>query len=74
MRQKHRHEVFLWVDPELDLWVLVLTNRVFSPRTRRSISELRILRGVIADAAVLMRLGSCEAVEVVIRGEGGVCG
>jgi CubicO group peptidase (beta-lactamase class C family) len=64
----------IWVDPELDLWVLVLTNRVFSPRTRRSITELRILRGVIADAAVLMKFGNCEAVEVVILGEGGVCG
>lgn len=64
----------IWLDPELDLFVLVLTNRVFSPRTRRSITELRILRGVIADAAVLLKFGDCSAVEVVVEDCGGICG
>ncbi len=64
----------IWVDPELDLFILVLTNRVFSPRTRRSITELRILRGVVADAAVLMKFASCDSVEVVVANSGGLCG
>jgi CubicO group peptidase (beta-lactamase class C family) len=64
----------IWVDPELDLFVIILTNRVFAPRTSRSITELRILRGVVADAAVLMKFGNCGAVTVVVPGQGGICG
>ena len=42
----------LWIDPERDLFVLVLTNRVFAPRTNRSITLLKTVRGSVADAAV----------------------
>jgi CubicO group peptidase (beta-lactamase class C family) len=45
----------LWIDPEHDLFVVVLTNRVFAPRARRSITELKRVRGEIADAAARLR-------------------
>lgn len=64
----------MWVDPELDLFVVVLTNRVFSTRSRRSITELRELRGAIADAAVLLKFGDCSGVQVVVENLDGVCG
>ncbi|HWP36509.1 MAG TPA: serine hydrolase domain-containing protein, partial [Gemmatimonadales bacterium] len=42
----------LWLDPEQDLFVIVLTNRVYAPRASRSITRLKQIRGRIADAAV----------------------
>jgi len=42
----------LWIDPEQDLFVIVLTNRVYAPRARRSITQLKAIRGRVADAAV----------------------
>jgi CubicO group peptidase (beta-lactamase class C family) len=45
----------LWIDPDQDLFVLVLTNRVFAPRTRRSISGLKRVRAEVADAAAALR-------------------
>lgn len=42
----------LWIDPERDLFVILLTNRVFAPRTSRSIARLKVVRGAVADAAV----------------------
>ncbi len=52
----------IWIDPSRDLFVIVLTNRVFAPRTRRSISTLRAIRGRIADAAVALRAEECSSV------------
>jgi CubicO group peptidase (beta-lactamase class C family) len=49
----------IWIDPELDLYVIILTNRVFAPRTRRSISKLKEIRGRVADAAVALRHQVC---------------
>ena len=49
----------IWIDPPGDLFVIVLTNRVYSPRTARSISKLRVIRGRIADAAIALRLERC---------------
>ncbi len=54
----------LWIDPERDLFVLLLTNRVFAPRTARSIAKLRAVRGAVADAAVAL----CEADPACSRG------
>jgi CubicO group peptidase (beta-lactamase class C family) len=54
----------LWIDPERDLFVLLLTNRVFAPRTGRSIAKLRAVRGAVADAAVAL----CEADPACSRG------
>jgi CubicO group peptidase (beta-lactamase class C family) len=45
----------IWIDPERDLFVIILTNRVFAPRTRRSITVLKAVRGAVADAAVNLR-------------------
>ncbi len=42
----------LWIDPEQDLFVILLTNRVYAPRVRRSITLLKTIRGRVADAAV----------------------
>ena len=44
----------LWIDPERDLFVVMLTNRVYAPRIRRSISQLKALRGRVADAAAAL--------------------
>jgi CubicO group peptidase (beta-lactamase class C family) len=52
----------LWIDPERDLFVIVLTNRVFAPRSRRSITELKRVRGAVADAAALLR-EACRAAQ-----------
>jgi len=41
----------LWSDPERDLFVLLLTNRAYAPRSRRPFSVLKEVRGRLADAA-----------------------
>ncbi|MBE0592822.1 MAG: beta-lactamase family protein [Gemmatimonadales bacterium] len=51
----------IWIDPERDLFVIVLTNRVFSPRTGRSITRLKEIRARIADAAVALRNEVCRS-------------
>jgi CubicO group peptidase (beta-lactamase class C family) len=54
----------IWIDPERDLFVILLTNRVLAPRTGQSISELKRVRAAVADAAALLvdacrSAGSC---------------
>ena len=41
----------LWIDPDRDVFVVLLTNRAFAPRARRSFTRLHEVRGSIADAA-----------------------
>ena len=41
----------LWIDPDRDLFILLLTNRAFDPHTRRSFTKLHEIRGRVADAA-----------------------
>jgi CubicO group peptidase (beta-lactamase class C family) len=41
----------LWIDPDRDLFVVLLTNRAFAPRARRSFTVLKQVRGQLADAA-----------------------
>ena len=41
----------LWVDPDRDLFVVLLTNRAFAPRARRPFTILHEVRGRIADGA-----------------------
>lgn len=41
----------LWIDPDRNLFVILLTNRAFAPRSHRSFSELKRVRGLVADAA-----------------------
>jgi CubicO group peptidase (beta-lactamase class C family) len=50
----------LWIDPDRGLFVVLLTNRVYAPRTGRSISRLKVVRGAVADAAVALHAG-CRA-------------
>jgi CubicO group peptidase (beta-lactamase class C family) len=47
----------LWIDPERDLFVILLTNRVYAPRARHSIPLLKEIRGRVADAAVELLAG-----------------
>jgi len=41
----------LWIDPERDVFVLLLTNRAYAPRSSRSFTILKEVRGALADAA-----------------------
>ena len=41
----------LWIDPDRDLFVILLTNRAFAPRSGRSLTVLKEVRGRVADAA-----------------------
>lgn len=41
----------LWVDPDRDLFVLLLTNRAFAPRSRTPFTVLKDVRGKLADEA-----------------------
>ncbi|MEE8133478.1 MAG: serine hydrolase domain-containing protein [Gemmatimonadales bacterium] len=50
----------IWIDPIQDLFVILLTNRVFSPRGP-SITTLKRVRGEVADAAVALRREVCGA-------------
>lgn len=50
----------IWIDPELDLFVILLTNRVYRPRTNRSITVLKEVRGRVADAAVQLLRQTCS--------------
>jgi serine-type D-Ala-D-Ala carboxypeptidase len=53
----------LWIDPERDLFVILLTNRVFAPRASRSIARLRAVRGAVADAAVALAAACADGPE-----------
>jgi len=41
----------LWIDPDRDLFVVLLTNRAYAPRSSRSFTILKEVRGRLADAA-----------------------
>ena len=41
----------LWIDPDRDLFVVLLTNRAYAPRARRPFTILKGVRGRVADAA-----------------------
>jgi CubicO group peptidase (beta-lactamase class C family) len=41
----------VWIDPDRDLFVVLLTNRAYAPRTQRSFTFLKEVRGGVADAA-----------------------
>jgi CubicO group peptidase (beta-lactamase class C family) len=51
----------IWIDPRQHVFAIVLTNRVYAPRLRRSISRLKAIRGEVADAAVLLAQRICVA-------------
>ncbi len=41
----------LWIDPDRDVFVLLLTNRAYNPRVRNSFTRLKEVRGRVADAS-----------------------
>lgn len=57
----------LWIDPERDLFVIMLTNRVYAPRVSRSITRIKLLRGLVADAAAGLVDGGPSAAARVAR-------
>lgn len=42
----------IWIDPEQDLFVILLTNRSMNPNVYRSLRDLRAIRARVADEAV----------------------
>lgn len=42
----------LWIDPERDLFLILVTNRSYDPKVGSSIRVLRGIRGALADAVV----------------------
>jgi CubicO group peptidase (beta-lactamase class C family) len=46
-----------WIDPDRDLFVILLTNRVYAPKARHSIPLLKQIRGRVADAAAGLLVG-----------------
>ena len=43
----------MWIDPDRDLFVILLTNRVHAPRARRPAKVIADIRADVADAAAL---------------------
>lgn len=41
----------IWIDPDRDVFVILLTNRAFAPRARKPFTVLKTVRGHLADAA-----------------------
>jgi CubicO group peptidase (beta-lactamase class C family) len=56
----------LWVDPARDLFLVFLTNRVFDPRVRESLKELKVVRATLSDATVRLVPHGCKQ-ELVAR-------
>jgi CubicO group peptidase (beta-lactamase class C family) len=50
----------IWIDPEKDLFVVLLTNRSLNPRVGRSLRDLRVVRAQVADAAVTGAYSPCQ--------------
>ena len=48
----------LWIDPDRDVFVLLLTNRAFDPRVRNSFTQLKLVRARVADAAARLVPGT----------------
>lgn len=57
----------IWIDPTRNVFVVFLTNRVYAPRTRRSITRLKQVRGRLADAAVRLKQRSCRLLDALGR-------
>ena len=60
----------LWIDPVQNIFVILLTNRVYAPRHNRSITRLKEVRGAVADAAIEQSDACLAAAEVRVRPSG----
>ncbi|MDZ4259037.1 MAG: serine hydrolase domain-containing protein [Gemmatimonadales bacterium] len=50
----------LWIDPAANLFVIMLTNRSYAPRTgSKSFDDIRLVRAAVSDAARRAVVGSC---------------
>lgn len=50
----------VWVDPEADLFLVLLTNRSYEPRARNSLVAIRDVRHAVSDAARTSVLAQCR--------------
>jgi CubicO group peptidase (beta-lactamase class C family) len=53
----------IWIDPQAGVFVVILTNRVFAPRTGRSITKLKAVRAEVAEWAVRLKQAVCDETE-----------
>jgi CubicO group peptidase (beta-lactamase class C family) len=54
----------LWIDPERDLFVILLTNRVHAPKARRPAKVIADVRADLADAATLAIMDDDEVLRM----------
>jgi CubicO group peptidase (beta-lactamase class C family) len=62
----------LWIDPDHDMFVLLLSNRVHAPRSRRSARVIMDVRHDLADASLLAVMddpGGVRAMPVAFRAD-----
>ena len=57
----------VWIDPDHDVFAVVLTNRVYATRARQSFTRIKRIRGEVADAAVASARLRCGAVASAAR-------
>lgn len=50
----------LWIDPDADLFMVLLTNRSYDPRARNSLVAIRDVRHAVSDAARTSVLVQCQ--------------
>lgn len=55
----------MWIDPEADLFVVLLTNRSYDPRARNSLVAIRDVRHAVSNAARTSVLAQCQLVAAV---------
>lgn len=55
----------MWVDPQADLFVILLTNRSYEPRARNSLLAIRDVRHAVSNAARTSVLAQCRLVAEV---------
>lgn len=50
----------LWIDPDADLFMVLLTNRSYEPRARNSLVAIRDVRHAVSDATRTSVLAHCQ--------------
>lgn len=55
----------MWIDPEADLFMILLTNRSYEPRARNSLIAIRDVRHAVSNAARTSVLAQCQLVAAV---------
>ena len=52
----------MWIDPEADLFMILLTNRSYEPRARNSLVAIRDVRHAVSNAVRTSVLAQCRLV------------